>query len=501
MTRPADLFFEMKHKELRALAYDDVLLVPGYSEILPDGVVLKTRLSRNIELNIPVISAAMDTVTESAMAIRMAQEGGIGFIHRNLSPEMQAKHVARTKKNQGRMIDTPITIREDKTLDEILAYKRQKGFAFDTFPVVDEGGQLVGVLGRKDFAFCLDYSKTAGQEMTRDPVTGTRDMGAEEAFRILLEQRLSVLPLIDEDRRVVGMYTWKDLKRERMGSSLFHNVDKDGRLRVGAAVGVSNDDYRRVELLLEKSVDVVGVDTAHGHSKRVLDMVRGLKRLYPSLEVIAGNVATADGAKALMDVGADAVKVGVGPGSICTTRIVSGAGVPQLSAVWECVKAAESYGVPIIADGGIRYSGDITKALAAGASCAMLGSLFAGTTEAPGEIVLRGGGVFKEYRGMGSLGAMRESKGSRERYSQGEGGVLVPEGVEGVVPFKGDLVPLLAQYVGGLRSGMGYLGASTIKDLQESAKFVEVTPSGREESHPHDVKVTEEAPNYRRDPQ
>ncbi|AQG78418.1 IMP dehydrogenase [Spirosoma montaniterrae] len=476
-----------------ALTYDDVLLLPAYSEVLPRDTTTVTQLTRTIQLNIPLISAAMDTVTESALAIAMAQEGGIGIIHKNMSVEQQAEQVRKVKRSESGMIIDPITLSENATLAD--AHKIMREFKIGGIPVVDDGGELVGILTNRDLRFQRDLTQPVTDIMTRDNlITAKAGLSLEDAESILQEYKIEKLPIVNDDYKLVGLITYKDILKRKSHP----NASKDelGRLRVGAAVGVTPDLTRRIEALVKAGVDVISVDTAHGHSKGVLDAVRNIKVQFPNLQVIAGNVATGEGAKALADAGADAVKVGVGPGSICTTRIIAGIGMPQLTAVYESAKALQGTGVPVIADGGIRFSGDITKALAGGASTVMIGSLLAGTEEAPGEVVLYEGRRFKTYRGMGSVEAMED--GSKDRYFQdAEDDIkkLVPEGIVGRVPFKGKVSEIIYQMVGGLKAGMGYCGAKDIPTLHE-AKFVKITSAGVRESHPHDIQIQKEAPNY-----
>ncbi|GAB3763312.1 IMP dehydrogenase [Spirosoma pomorum] len=476
-----------------ALTYDDVLLLPAYSEVLPRDTQTTTQLTRSIQLNIPLISAAMDTVTESDLAIAMAQEGGIGIIHKNMSVEAQADQVRKVKRSESGMIIDPITLQESASLSDALKIMRE--FKIGGIPVVDNANKLVGILTNRDLRFQSDLSQPVTGIMTsQNLITAKAGLTLEEAESILQQYRIEKLPIVNDDYQLVGLITYKDILKKKSHP----NACKDelGRLRVGAAVGVTPDLIRRIEALVKAGVDVISVDTAHGHSKGVLDAVRNIKQQFPNLQVIAGNVATGEGAKALADAGADAVKVGVGPGSICTTRIIAGIGMPQLSAVYEAAKALEGTDVPVIADGGIRFSGDITKAIAGGASTVMIGSLLAGTEEAPGEVVLYEGRRFKTYRGMGSVEAMED--GSKDRYFQdAEDDIkkLVPEGIVGRVPFKGRVSEIIYQMVGGLKAGMGYCGASSIKALHQ-AKFVKITTAGSRESHPHDISIQKEAPNY-----
>ncbi len=476
-----------------ALTYDDVLLLPAYSEVLPRDTQTVTQLTRTIQLNIPLISAAMDTVTESALAIAMAQEGGIGIIHKNMSVEQQADQVRKVKRSESGMILDPITLLETASLGD--AHKIMREFKIGGIPVIDESSKLVGILTNRDLRFQHDMTKPVTDVMTRNNlITAREGLTLEEAESILQQHRIEKLPIVNNDYQLVGLITYKDILKKKSHPNACK--DEHGRLRVGAAVGVTPDLNRRIEALVKAGVDVISVDTAHGHSKGVLDAVRGIKQQFPKLQVIAGNVATGEGAKALADAGADAVKVGVGPGSICTTRIIAGIGMPQLTAVYESAKALQGTGVPIIADGGIRFSGDITKAIAGGASTVMIGSLLAGTEEAPGEVVLYEGRRFKTYRGMGSVEAMED--GSKDRYFQdAEDDIkkLVPEGIVGRVPIKGKVSEIVYQMVGGLKAGMGYCGAPDIEALQQ-AKFVKITSAGVRESHPHDIQIQKEAPNY-----
>ncbi len=481
-------------KEFRyAYTFDDLLLVPKYSEVLPSEVDVSTRLTRNIRMNIPLISAAMDTVTESATAITMARHGGIGIIHRNMSIERQCLEVERVKKSESGMIIDPVTVKPDQTVREVLEIMAR--YKISGVPVVEEDNRLVGIVTNRDLRFETDMNKKVREVMTKeDLVTAKEGITLEESKKILHKHRIEKLLIVDDQGRLKGLITIKDIEKIKK----YPNACKDslGRLRVGAAVGVGPDLEERVAGLVEVDVDVIVVDSAHGHSKNVIKAVEKIKSMYPDLDVIAGNVATAEGVKALVEAGADAVKVGVGPGSICTTRIIAGVGVPQMTAIMECAEEARKYDVPIIADGGIKYSGDITKALAGGAESVMIGSLFAGTEESPGELIIYQGRTYKVYRGMGSLEAMKE--GAKDRYmAVEEGGKLVPEGIVGRVPYRGPLADNIFQLVGGLKAGMGYLGCRNIKELQEKAEFVRITPAGLRESHVHDVIITKEAPNYR----
>ncbi|MBU6341261.1 MAG: IMP dehydrogenase [Bacteroidetes bacterium] len=479
-----------------SLTFDDVLLVPAYSEVLPRSVAISTQLTRNIRLNVPIVSAAMDTVTEKALAIAMARQGGIGIIHKNMTIADQAEQVRAVKRSEAGMIQDPVTLNPEARIAEALELMRK--YSIGGIPITDKKGKLVGILTNRDLRFETDHNQLVRDLMTKkNLVTAPKGTTLEQARAILQGRKIEKLPVVDDDFRLIGLITYKDIIK---GSS-FPNACKDnfGRLVVGAAVGVTADLHERVAALVAVGVDVVCVDTAHGHSKGVLDAVKNLKLAFPDLQIVGGNVATGAGAKALVDMGVDAVKVGVGPGSICTTRVVAGVGVAQLSAIFNAAEAIAGSGVPIIGDGGIRYTGDIVKALAAGASTIMAGSLFAGVEEAPGETIIFDGRKFKTYRGMGSLGAMQQ--GSKDRYFQDvEDDIkkLVPEGIEGRVPYKGTVQEVMTQYIGGLRAGMGYCGAHTVEDLQRYAQFVKITNAGMIESHPHNIIITKESPNYSR---
>jgi len=477
------------------LTFDDVLILPAYSDVLPTETDVTTLLARGIELKIPLVSAAMDTVTEAATAIAMAREGGIGIIHKNLSPEDQAREVLKVKKSESGIIIDPVTVGPDQPLSEALRLMKQHGIS--GLPVV-ENNRPVGILTQRDIRFEKDLNQPVSDLMTRELVTAPEVIRIEESTALMHQHRIEKLIMLHPDGSLAGLVTLKDI----MKTEMFPMAAKDdkGRLRVGAAIGVGPDRARRVELLLEAGADVLAVDTAHGHSKKVVETVMATKSEHPKCQVIAGNVATAEGAEALIKAGADAIKVGIGPGSICTTRVVAGIGVPQITAIMDCAKVAAKKGVPVIADGGIKYSGDITKAIAAGADTVMLGSMFAGTDEAPGDFVFMQGRRYKVYRGMGSIAAMK--RGSRDRYFQQsvEDTKLVPEGIEGRVPYRGSLSAIIFQLVGGLRSGMGYAGCRAVLELKEKAVFIRCTPQGLRESHVHDVIITEEAPNYRLEP-
>ena len=483
----------MKKLRKEGLTFDDVLLVPGYSEILPSQTSLQTKLSKNISLNIPLISAGMDTVTESNMAIAMARHGGIGVIHKNMSIESQAEEVARVKRSQNFVITKPIFLSADHYVYE--AEELMSKYKISGVPITDEDGTLVGILTNRDLRFETDFSKKIEEVMTKENlVTAPVGTTLDESKAILQKHRVEKLPLVDAQFKLGGLITIKDIEKAQK----YPNAAKDtkGRLLVAAAVGTSSDTDQRVKSLVEAGVDALVIDTAHGHSKGVLDSVKRIKTTYPNLDIIAGNVATAAATEALIKAGADAVKVGIGPGSICTTRIVAGVGVPQITAIEDCAEIAASYGVPVIADGGMKYSGDLIKALATGAHTCMMGSMLAGCKESPGDIELYQGRKFKVYRGMGSIGAMQE--GSKDRYFQ-EGKSekkLVPEGVEGRVAYKGEVEDTIYQLVGGIQQGMGYCGAETISALHQKAEFVRITGAGLKESHPHDIHITKEAPNY-----
>lgn len=479
----------------KALTFDDVLLVPAYSNILPAATSLRTKLTRNISLNIPLLSAAMDTVTEANLAIAMAQEGGIGIIHKNLRPADQAREVARVKRFEAGVLRDPITIPPTMKIREVLALSQQHGIS--GFPVV-EGNQVVGIITNRDLRFEEDLEAEARAKMTprEKLVTVTEDADTQEAKRLMNKHRLERVLVVNDDFELRGLITVKDIQKSH--EHPLASKDSQGKLLVGAATGVGPRDEERIELLVAAGVDVLVVDTAHGHSQGILDRVKWIKQRFPHVDVIGGNIATAAAALALVEAGADAVKVGIGPGSICTTRIVAGVGVPQITAISNVAKALEGTGVPCIADGGIRFSGDISKALAAGAHTVMMGSMFAGTEEAPGEVILYQGRSYKSYRGMGSLGAMAD--GSADRYFQeasSKADKFVPEGIEGRVAYKGSVLAIIFQLIGGVRQSMGYCGCATIEELREKAEFVEITSAGMRESHVHDVQITKEAPNYR----
>ena len=480
---------------MEGLTFDDVLLVPAFSDVLPSEVDTRTRFSRGIQLNIPLCSSAMDTVTEAALAIALAQQGGIGVIHKNFSIEQQAEEVDKVKRSESGMIVDPVTINETALVSE--AMNIMDRFRISGVPVVDGDGLLVGIITNRDLRFETRSDIPVSEVMTPQPlVTAPVGTTLDEAKVKLQKHRIEKLLIVDDDGRLKGLITVKDIQK----AINFPIAAKDdlGRLRVGAAIGATGDFLERAEALVNSRVDAIVIDTAHGHSSRVIEAVKTVKAKFPDLQLVAGNVATADGTKALISAGVDAVKIGIGPGSICTTRVVTGAGVPQIMAITEAVAAAKGSDVPIIADGGVKFSGDVAKAIVAGADCVMIGSLFAGTDESPGEVILFQGRNFKSYRGMGSIGAMK--KGSSDRYAQ-EGTVsdskYVPEGIEGRVAYKGTVAEMVTQLVGGLRSGMGYTGCRTIGELQNNARFVRITSAGLRESHVHDVIITKEAPNYR----
>ncbi|MBD8649487.1 IMP dehydrogenase [Rhizobium sp. CFBP 13726] len=479
---------------LDALTFDDVLLQPGHSEVLPGQTSVATRIATDFELNIPIISSAMDTVTESRLAIAMAQAGGLGVIHKNLTPVEQAEQVRQVKKFESGMVVNPVTIGPDATLADALAL--MKTFHISGIPVVEASGRLVGILTNRDVRFASDPAQKIHELMTHQGlITVKENVDQQEAKRLLHTNRIEKLLVIDGEGRCVGLITVKDIEKSQLNPNA--SKDMQGRLRAAAAIGVGDDGFERAERLIEAGVDLLVVDTAHGHSARVLEAVTRVKKLSNHVRVMAGNVATASGTKALIDAGADAVKVGIGPGSICTTRIVAGVGVPQLAAIMSAVEAAQAQDIPVIADGGIKFSGDVAKAIASGASAVMIGSLLAGTDESPGEVYLYQGRSFKAYRGMGSVGAM--ARGSADRYFQAEVRdtlKLVPEGIEGQVPYKGPVSGVIHQLAGGLKAAMGYVGGKDIKDFQEKATFVRISGAGLRESHPHDVTITRESPNY-----
>ena len=474
----------------QGLTFDDVLLIPAHSDVLPRDVDVRTHLTQNVTLNIPVMSAGMDTVTEAEMAIAMARVGGIGVIHKNMSIDEQAREVKLVKRSEHGIIVDPIYLAPDNTLSD--ADELMNKYHISGVPIT-ENGKLVGIITNRDMRFETDLSRPISDIMTsKGLITAPEHTTMEEAKRILQAHRIEKLPLVDDNGHLKGLITIRDIEKMRKFPN--SNKDSDGRLKVAAAIGVTSDVEDRVEALLDAKADVLVIDTAHGHSEGVLQTIRRLRKAFPHLELIAGNVATYDATKALIEAGVSAVKVGIGPGSICTTRVIAGIGVPQITAIYDCAKAAEGTGIPIIADGGIQYSGDIAKALGAGASCVMLGNLLAGTEEAPGEMIIYQGKNYKSYRGMGSLGAMQA--GSKDRYFQQNAKKLVPEGIEGRIPYKGHVSDVLFQLIGGLRASMGYCGAKDIKAMNEDTQFIQITGAGLRESHPHDVSITKEAPNY-----
>ena len=478
------------------LTFDDVLLVPSYSEVLPSDVELLSKFSRNLSLKVPVVSAAMDTVTESKMAIAMAQEGGIGVIHKNLTIKQQAEKIRKVKRSESGMILDPVTLTKKSKVKDAL--NCMKEFSIGGIPIVDKSNSLVGILTNRDLRFESDMNKSVNDVMTKDNlVTGNPGITLKQAEKILQKNKIEKLPIIDDKNKLVGLITFRDIQKITLKPS--SNKDEFGRLRVAAAIGVGGENLERCKMLYKAGVDAIVIDTAHAHTKSVLKIIKDVKKTFPDLDVVAGNVATAEAAKFLAKAGIDGVKVGIGPGSICTTRIIAGVGYPQLSAIYNVSNALKGTDISIIADGGVKHTGDITKAIAAGADCVMLGSLLAGTLESPGETIIYEGRKFKTYRGMGSVEAME--KGSKERYFQStikDKNKLVPEGIVGRVPYKGSVVESMFQFVGGLKSGMGYCGSKNIKELKDNSKFVQITSAGLDESHPHNITITKESPNYTR---
>ena len=478
------------------LTFDDVLLVPSYSEVLPSDVELLSKFSRNLSLKVPVVSAAMDTVTESKMAIAMAQEGGIGVIHKNLTIKQQAEKIRKVKRSESGMILDPVTLTKKSMGKDAL--KCMKEFSIGGSPIVDNSYSLFGILTNRDLRFESDMNKSVNDVMTKDNlVTGNPGITLKQAEKILQKNKIEKLPIIDDKNKLVGLITFRDIQKITLKPS--SNKDEFGRLRVAAAIGVGGENLERCKMLYKAGVDAIVIDTAHAHTKSVLKIIKDVKKTFPDLDVVAGNVATAEAAKFLAKAGVDGVKVGIGPGSICTTRIIAGVGYPQLSAIYNVSNALKGTDISIIADGGVKHTGDITKAIAAGADCVMLGSLLAGTLESPGETIIYEGRKFKTYRGMGSVEAME--KGSKERYFQStikDKNKLVPEGIVGRVPYKGSVVESMFQFVGGLKSGMGYCGSKNIKELKDNSKFVQITSAGLDESHPHNITITKESPNYTR---
>ena len=480
------------------LTYDDVSLVLQYADFLPDSTDLSTRLTSRIRINVPFLSAAMDTVTEAPMAIAMAMLGGIGVIHKNLTVEQQADQVAHVKHHLNGLIHSPVAFHAGQTLDDILAVREEKRYKFSGFPILDDAGRVIGVLTSKDIDYAEDTAAKVEDVMTKDPITAPQGTSLQEAYKIMRSARKGKLPLVDKDGKLVGLYSFTDVRDLVEQNLPMANRDSQYRLRVAAAIS-GGKDYERAQALAAAGADVLVVDSAHGHTRGILDMVSWLTKNLPDVDVIAGNVATGEGAAALRDAGAHAVKVGIGPGSICTTRVVCGVGVPQITAVYEAAKALQG-SVPVIADGGIRYSGDVPKAIVAGAESVMLGSILAGTEESPGEKIIQDGRQYVVYRGMGSLAAMQAFEGSRKRYGQGHRKMkdLVPEGIEGIIPYAGTVQKVMTQFCGGLRSSLGYNGARSIEELHDTGRFVRVSPAGVKEAHPHDIRITREAPNYTR---
>jgi len=472
------------------LTFDDVLIIPKKSSVLPKEVDLSTKFSRNIPLKVPFVSAAMDTVTESNMAISIAKEGGIGVIHRNLTPDEQSQEVLKVKRSESWIISNPITLYPDETVGK--AKKLMKEYSISGFPIINKEGKLVGIITRRDLAFFEKNNIKVSKIMKREVITANEGIGIKEAHKILLKNKIEKLPIVDKDGFLKGLITLKDLLKKLEHPTA--TLDEKGRLRVAAAIGTGKDFEERVEKLLKAEVDAIVIDTAHAHSKKVLEVAKFIKKKYPYLELIVGNIATKEAAKELLKIDVDGVKVGIGPGSICTTRVIAGIGVPQLTAIMECAKVLRKYKIPIIADGGIRYSGDIVKALAAGADCVMMGNIFAGTDESPGELILYQGKRYKVYRAMGSVSAMK--LGSRDRYFQEEYTKFVPEGVEGIVSYKGPVSEVIYQLAGGVKAGLGYVGAKNLKELRKKAEFIMITSFGLRESHPHSITITKEAPNY-----
>lgn len=497
MNSNASLRSFMEQFAHEALTFDDVSLVTQYADFLPDQADVRSRLTRRIALNIPFVSSAMDTVTESRMAIAMALQGGIGIIHKNLSAKSQAQHVARVKHYLNGLIRDPIVFRSTDTLETVEKTRQKKGYVFSGFPILDDKDCVVGILTAADIKFANDPKAAVTDVMTPAVISAPPDTTLQQAYALMKKNRIGKLPLTDKNGRLAGLYSFSDVRMLVEDAEPVYNRDEKYRLRVGAAIGPA--DHERVEALARENVDVVVVDTAHGHSKGVIEMVKWVKKTHPEIDVVAGNIATGEAAAALRDAGADAVKVGIGPGSICTTRVVAGVGIPQITAIYDC--ACQLKGdIPIVADGGIRHSGDVPKAIAAGADAVMCGSILAGTDEGPGEKIIHQGRQYVIYRGMGSLAAMREGAANRERYGQGADLAeeeLVPQGIEGIVPYSGTVRKVLVQYCGGLRASMGYCGTRTIRELQQRGKFVRVSSAGVAEAHPHDVKILKEAPNYR----
>jgi len=500
-TMAIKLVLEKAAQEGLALTYNDVRLRTGYAELMPDQVNTESHFSRNVSLKIPIISAAMDTVTESKMAIALAKLGGLGIIHKNFTVEEQAKQVAKVKHNLNGLIEDPVCVGESETIEEILKKMKDKKFSFRSLPVLNSANKLVGILTGNDFDFCSDEKLPAKEVITpaKNLLTVPLGTNVKEAYETMQKMKKKSLPVVKENGDLAGLYIFSDVKRIVNGSAEKYNTDSKGRLRVGAAIGTGKEAIQRAERLVEENVDVLVIDTAHADSKPVIETLKELKKMFPNMDVVVGNVSVGASIKKLIEAGADGIKVGQGPGSICTTRIIAGIGRPQVSAIYDCEKIAEEYNVPICADGGITSSGDITIAIAAGADSVMLGNMLAGTDESPGETIFLQGQPCKNYRGMGSLGAMETHKGSRERYLQIDTrkDQLVPEGIEGIVSYKGKAREVIFQYVSGLKRGMGYVGAATIKELKQKSEFDRITSAGLTESHPHGVKITKDSPNYK----
>ncbi|MFH1174759.1 MAG: IMP dehydrogenase [archaeon] len=494
---PKDAFFETLSRIGLAVTYDDVELKTQYSKVMPDAVSTATRFSRNVNLNIPIVSAAMDTVTEADMAIELAKLGGIGVIHKNLSPEAQAAAVAKVKFHLNGLIEKPISFRETDTIASILAKKQEKRWTFSSFPVLNSTGMLVGILTDNDFDFCTDTTQQARQLMTTQLITSSPDTTIEQAYALMFSAKKKVLPLIDDKGLLAGMYVLSDVKRimHPAAGIYAYNVDAHGKLRVAAAIGVYDDAFSRAEQLVKKA-DVLVIDTAHADSLPVHETFKKLKDMRLGIDIVIGNISEPDSARRLCALGVDGIKIGQGPGGICTTRVIAGIGTPQVTAIYECSTIAKEYGIPLCADGGLKYPGDIAKAIGAGAASVMMGGMLAGTKEAPGRIEFVEGRQWKVYRGMGSIGAMEEHAGSRQRYNQSGKEQLIAEGVEGLVPYKGELAEVIAQYVGSFRRSMGYVGAASVEELQLKADFRRVTDAGQKEAHPHEIRITREPPNY-----
>jgi IMP dehydrogenase len=499
MKNKADIFFKKLERLGLAVTYDDVLLKSKHSDVLPEEVNFSSLFSKNVPVKCPIISSPMDTVTESKMAIEMAKEGGLGIIHRGLDPETQKKEAERVKFYMNKFLKKPIHVEIEEKVETILNRIADKGYNFRSFPVLDKEGRLVGIITGNDLDFCIDSGKKASEIMTQKPITAKKGTTIREAFKIMHNNKKKLLPLVDEENRLIGMYLFTDVKRIVMGENSKLNVDRNGNLRVGAAVGVGGEALERVEMLAPKNVDVIVIDTAHGDTKSVIETLKAIKKKFPEIDVVAGNVSEGESARRLAKAGADGIRVGQGPGSICTTRKIAGIGCPQATAVYNCYNAIREFAIPICADGGIGFSGHVVLALAIGANTVMLGSMLAGTEEAPGEAIMISGIPYKSYRGMGSIGAMTASQAARERYGQkgSANDKLVPEGVEGIVPFKGNVKQIIFQILGGLRSGMGYVGAANIAELQQRADFRRISGAGQAESHPHGILMTTEPPNYR----